>query len=384
MAELKIFIAENAHAGFDLIAKIGTVHDLFDLKRFSKFREAAIKAFEDGAKADKVYNTVFVEAKEAVNRTFDEAWSKVTDQAPWRGFDNPLFKKLEAIELWPEHSINGTNYKKAIRSLDTMEKTLNDAAATAVIAKLRRIGEAYSYCIDAFKATQSKVIKGRRPNENAANEFQSRMGSAHAVSTVRTHLLKSITPPLDDFEHQIEAWFKTLVASVDATCDGATEIKPFRNPMTSLVFQATWDYKAKGWDDKRVYTELKRRPTADGYAKREAEEQRKMIQEKFLHKNALKLSALLDAKGNLTSIDVLPSAPVKLHNGAGTLTSEMVVKFADGSTFTVRNKVIINRTSQGNSFYQFPTTFHNVVKADGTKLDVPSEEKMLKVFGGKA
>jgi hypothetical protein len=384
MAELKTFIAENAHTGFDIIAKLDTVHDLIDVRKFERYYEAPIKAFEDGAKADAVYNTVHVEAKDAVNRIFDTAWEKVDYAAPWFGYQQPNQKVLNDADIYPEHHINGTNYKKAIRTLDAMEKVLNDAESKAAIAQLRRLGDAYSYCMDAFKATQSKVIKGRRPNLNAANEFASRMGSAHAVATVRTNLLKSITPPLDDFEKQVQAWFERVLAGLDAACKGQTEVKPFKNPIDSMVFNKTYDFKAKGWDDKRVYTELKRTANADAFPKHEAAIQRKIIEEKFLHKNALKLSALLDAKGNLTSIDVLPSSPVKLHNGAGTLTSEMVVKFADGSSFTVRNKVIINRTSLGNTFYQFPTTFHDVVKADGTKLDAPSEEKMLKVFGGKA
>jgi hypothetical protein len=59
----------------------------------------------------------------------------------------------------------------------------------------------------------------------------------------------------------------------------------------------------------------------------------------------------------------------------------MKVSFADGSEFTVRNKVITNTSSAGKWFYQYPTTFHDVKLADGSKLEAPSEEKMVKVFG---
>jgi hypothetical protein len=151
--------------------------------------------------------------------------------------------------------------------------------------------------------------------------------------------------------------------------------------MLAMIFQARYDYRSKGWNDKRAYYDIKFWPTAEHYPAKEVSSARKTIEETFLHKNALKLSALLDKKGDLTSIDVLPGVPVKLHNGIGTLTSIMKVSFADGSEFTVRNKVITNTSSAGKWFYQYPTTFHDVKLADGSKLEAPSEEKMVKVFG---
>lgn len=385
MSTFKEFLAENAHQDFDLIAKLHTLDDLLEpyAKRIAS-RIGYIKAFEDTVKAgETLYNVVHSEAKDAAKDIFGRAYEDITSKGSraWTYYKGEDYELLQAADIDVPHHIDAGNAKKADRTLTAAEKLVKDAGTKADFAKLKRLVEAYIYFIEAFKATQSKVVKGRKPAEPDPNAFHSRMGTAHSVATVRTHLLKSITPPLDSFEAQMRTYYEGLLAQVDAACKDQNEVRPFNSSALSFVFQAAYDYQSKGWDDKRVYTELKRKPTADGYPAREAATARKIIEEAFLYKNALKLSSLLDAKGNLTAIDVLPGVPVRLHNGAGTLTSEMKVSFADGSCFNVRNKVIINTSSAGRQFYQYPTTFHDVKLADGSRLEAPSEEKMIKVFG---
>lgn len=386
MSTFKDFLAENAHRDFDLIAKMHTVDDLLEpyAKRIAS-RLGYIKAFEDTVKAgETLYNVVHSEAKEAAREVFGRAYEDIAGKgsSSWTYYKGEDYVLLRTADLDVPHHIDAGNAKKAERTLTAAQKLVKDAGTQADFAKLIRLAGVYIYFIEAFKATQTKVVKGRKPAAIDPNAFHSKMGTAHSVATVRSHLLKSITAPLDSFEHQLKAYYEERLKDIDDTCRDATEIKPFRHPLMSMIFQETYDFRSRGWDDKRVFTELKRRPTADGYPIKEAAAARKTIEETFLHKNALKLSSLLDAKGNLTAITVLPGVPVRLHNGAGTLTSEMAVTFADGSCFNVRNKVIINTSSAGRSFYQYPTTFHDVKLADGTKLEAPSEEKMIKVFGG--
>lgn len=385
MASFKEFIAENAHQGFDLMGKLKTVEDLLNMKRVERSLKS-FAAFEEAVQADQVYNVTLVEAKDAANYVFQDAFDRAHNACKWTHFDHPVHKELESKGYsWNElpFHIDGGNAKKVIRSYTAAIKATDDAETQADMTKLMRIAEAYSYFIDAFKAVQSKVIKGRKPAAVNPNAFHSAMGSAHSVATVRTHLLKSITPPLDDFEAQLKKYYESELRFLAKKLDGKTEIKPSEIAgYTTMVFQACYDYKASGWDANRMYKDIKIRASAEHYPAKEAAAARKLVEETFLHKNALKLSSLLDKKGNLTSIDVLPGVPVKLHNGAGTLTSIMQVKFADGAEFTVRNKVIINSSSAGKQFYQYPTTFHDVKLADGTKLESPSEEKMVKVFGG--
>lgn len=384
-ASFKEFLAENAHQDFDLIAKLHTLDDLLEpyAKRIAS-RIGYIMVFEDTVKAgETLYNVVHSEAKDAAKEIFNYVYEDIADKGSraWTYYKGEDYVLLQAADLDVPHHIDAGSVKKADRTLTAAQKLVKDAGTQADFAKLKRLTDAYIYFVEAFKATQTKVVKGRKPAPVDPNAFHSKMGTAHSVATVRSHLLKSITAPLDSFEHQLKAYYEERLKDIDDTCRDAAEIRPFKHPL-GMIFQATYDFRAKGWDDKRVYTDLKRRPTADGYPAKESAAARKTIEETFLHKNALKLSSLLDVKGNLTAITVLPDVPVRLHEGAGTLTSEMEVTFADGSRFNVRNKVIINTSSAGRSFYQYPTTFHDVKLADGTKLEAPSEEKMVKVFGG--
>lgn len=386
MSTFKDFLAENAHQGFDLIAKLHSVDDLLDAhNKYVASRLGYVKAFEDAVKADEtLYNVVHSEAKDAVKDIISRVYEKIVSAGSnkWTRWDGEVHKQLDTAGIDITWHLDAGNAKKADRSLTAAQKLVTDADCLADFAKLHRLVTVFLYCIDAFKATQTKVVKGRKPAEPDPNAFHSRMGSAHAVSIVRTALLKSITPILDEFQLQVQSWFDKTLGRVDAEVNGRTEIKPIDNPYLSMIFSRTYSFHAHGWDDKRVYKNVRRDADADDYPKREAASQRKTIEEAFLHKNALKLSALLDKKGNLTSIDVLPGEPVRLHDGAGTLTSVMKATFADGSEFTVRNKVIINRSGAGREFYQYPTTFHDVKLPDGSKLESPSEEKMIKVFGG--
>jgi hypothetical protein len=78
--------------------------------------------------------------------------------------------------------------------------------------------------------------------------------------------------------------------------------------------------------------------------------------------------------GNLTSISELPYKKPTIKGGGGQLESGFLFEFADSSEF----KVV---TYAGKQFEQFPTTFHDVKFLDGTKMKIPSEEKMVKEFG---
>lgn len=390
----KQFLVENAQVGNDLIAKLHAIEDLINPVRFERSK-AIIRKFEEEIAEGSVYNVTLVEAKDAVTSLIRNAWEGSFDKHSfWWKWDHPVEKELRAHDLDISHYVDGGSVRKADRTLAAAERLIKDHDALKHFTMLRRLADAFIYCLDAFKAAQPKAIKGRKPAAPDPNKFTSRMGSAHAVATVRSALLKSITPPLEQYEEQVAKYFKLLLSRVDSLVDGREigndaygnelGMVPLDDFELQMVMQATYAYRSRGYGEKRRLVDLKREANADEYPAQEAKRQRRQIEEGFLHKNALKMSALIDAKGNLTSIDSLPTAPVKLHGSSGTLTAELNVKFADGSSFMVRNKVIINRSHTGKSFYQFPTTFHDVVLPDGKTLEAPSEEKMLKVFGGTA
>jgi hypothetical protein len=101
------------------------------------------------------------------------------------------------------------------------------------------------------------------------------------------------------------------------------------------------------------------------------------MQEQFLVKNTRKLVSILEQK-NVP----LDGDPEILHARAraGVFEGDIRVSFADGSSFVVRNQVVIKRNSYGTIFNQFPTTFHNVTLPNGRPMGTPSEERMNTVF----
>jgi hypothetical protein len=53
-------------------------------------------------------------------------------------------------------------------------------------------------------------------------------------------------------------------------------------------------------------------------------------------------------------------------------------ELADGAKFDMQTQIVWKYSPKGKRFWQFPTTFHNAVKADGTVIKTPSEAKLKK------
>jgi hypothetical protein len=98
------------------------------------------------------------------------------------------------------------------------------------------------------------------------------------------------------------------------------------------------------------------------------------LRDEFVHKNGTKLSHIARAKGNLEN-----GRTTEIFHGED-FGGEMVFVFKDGSQFTVRNKTVFKISPLGKGFEQFPTTFHDVVMPDGSRMGAPSEQRMLDVF----
>lgn len=99
------------------------------------------------------------------------------------------------------------------------------------------------------------------------------------------------------------------------------------------------------------------------------------LRDQFVHKNGTKLSHIARKKGNLAS-----GKTTEIFHGED-FGGEMQFSFEDGSKFTVRNKTVFKISPLGRPFEQFPTTFHDVVMPDGSRMSSPSEQRMLDVFG---
>ncbi len=100
-------------------------------------------------------------------------------------------------------------------------------------------------------------------------------------------------------------------------------------------------------------------------------------QVKIVYKNNAKLVSILEKKGiGLSKEPKILSAKAS----SGVFEGEIRIEFTDGSSFEVRNKIVIKQNQYGTVFNQFPTTFHDVVLPNGNKMPSPSEERMNEIF----
>lgn len=90
----------------------------------------------------------------------------------------------------------------------------------------------------------------------------------------------------------------------------------------------------------------------------------------FLNKQVGKYNAIIHAKGLSAEFSV---------NGTVMLNA-IRISFPDGSSLRIQNSIVHNWSGQGTPYVQFPTTFHDVVLADGSRLKAPSEKKVKAAF----
>ena len=111
---------------------------------------------------------------------------------------------------------------------------------------------------------------------------------------------------------------------------------------------------------------------------RSSETDAQRVEDFFLSRSLQKLTPIISAKGAVKDLTLIFSCA-----GFQTISCDLKVSFEDGSSFIVRHKVVGVYGGNGY-FYRFPTTFHDVVLADGKKMSRPSEERMHSVFSGKS
>lgn len=144
-----------------------------------------------------------------------------------------------------------------------------------------------------------------------------------------------------------------------------------RNPMKGLNSTDMIDMMERDQSfDRNWVPRTDHKAIAQRLAKRRADEDR----EAFIVKNTARVSAIAKLKNNFKDAHLLRVI------GGHTYGGEIKFSFEDGSSFLLRNKTIWKRSSGGVVFTQFPTTFHDVVMPDGSKMPAPSEKRMMDVF----
>ena len=310
--------------------------------------------------SDSIPNPIFNDAKSALNTAVDVV----------RDFQGPYSETFRA-------AYNACDYK-----LDFMYA--KDVAGKIKIANKKKYvnPEWFAICaeiVDLYNALMTlkdKVVKRAvRSEEEMADDYVPPMPTTEAAIKVNA-ILKAMT---DDLTKQyagllLKSYTNHVESYKPQTREEYLKSRTGVDFLMQLVgdkyesFTGSWIGLKSDWKS---------------ILKNEADKNADYAQRMFLYKNVTKLAVIIEAKGDFTHRILHGSV-----NSCG-FQGEIVFMFADGSKFTVRNKVIINVSVHGKAFNQFPTTFHNVCLPDnrpaGTpKMMVgqPSQEEMIEIFAG--
>lgn len=343
-----------------------------------------------------IYNADFNDLKSVVDRGYEKAAEPICSSIMSmlrNAFDRESYSSYTAGISFMFFRLSEA--KKHVREYKTLANVLKSLAANTneiqdAIAKAIEIHTLAEEFYNLLKEVKKYVVKGRKPKPVDPNAFQRKLGSHEAQKIVIDAIKKNIDPKLDDFEKQLRDLFEGTADRLKA------EIKEHNGVISGKkdeifgtfkyrVLSGMWMFKIDhSYKDKTVTLSNFELDRPEWPAK-EAKSYRTAIEERFIRKNVHKLSMIVDNKGNLKKITELPSKAVHVVPTSSTIEAGLKFEFEDGSSFEVVNKIITkqsagNRWQRGTMFEQYPTTFHNVVMSDGSRMKTPSEEKMVKEF----
>jgi len=234
--------------------------------------------------------------------------------------------------------------------------------------------ESWKHYLVIRKDLKQYIVKGRKVDPNAPKKevFQ----PSHLDSASRQLIEKTLRKITDTTAPRVAEsvakryieWAKKFLNEHD----GETPIRKFyrSNPdYGSFLMRFVEDVSPNaGRFGGQHYYEM--RSDAVQNAKKIAEKRTTMMMDNFIVKNVAKIGPVMKIKGGLTGIDI-----INMGVSGPSISANIKVSFNDGTSFEVRNKAVM-KWSWPKPFYQFPTTFHNVVFPDGKKKKMVPEKAM--------
>lgn len=381
---MKLFQELLLEVTSDFVDIFKSIYEYLPEKRATATK-TALEQLQTAVKEDKIFNVEYGEIKDVLSRALENSleihYNKIS-RTPEDFENSPHLLAYKGDISYHGYMNQASAQVKKIKSFLAANKNF-PAADRETLEKMSVINEAAVNIYKILSDLKPKVIKGRRPNTNVdPNAFHSKLGSAEAQKIVKEKLEAGVQKPLDDYEKAVKDWLQSIIDDIGDTYTQPND-RRLRDPMQDMIFyqcfESEKDYE-KTDKEKTVFKNVKIRNK--DFAAKEAKTQRDNIEQKYLTKNIKKLSHVVDLKGNLTEISELPYRKPSIKGGGGTIESGFLFEFADSSEFKVINKIVTKYSASGTQFEQFPTTFHDVKFPDGAKLKSPSEEKMVKEFGG--
>jgi hypothetical protein len=229
---------------------------------------------------------------------------------------------------------------------------------------------------DFIKTVKGYVIAGREPKPVDPNTFVKPMVPLEAKKRAIEFLDSSVNAIRNQYyESMTKVFMKDhdfLKQSVASKLSWSEFYKQFKGHPNLIFLAQKILESSKQYDSDSV---LKLNHKSEQITREMAHRAVDDIIAQFLAKNSEKLGLIFQKKSLVSKHEILQNRV----NG-GNLENTMRFEFPDGSGFTIYSTTVFGYSQQGKEFVKLPTRFTDVKMADGSKMTMPSEEKMIKDF----
>jgi len=334
--------------------------------------ETALKNLESYKDEGELTATEHKEMRERFGRGFDTAWNKHVREPHINS------GRWESIPQGPIYDFFMLDASPQVHTSPGKLKKLKKLAGQhpAVDAAIEVLEDIVPIALE-IKELKGKIVKKKRAvrdkEEAAASEQRVMLGSDD-VQRVR-HALEQITDDLkQDLYKNNLSWLNRIVEKWADQYDPKNEkTEPYdfyrdSNPFGFMILQRvtkrTGRYGEETFDLNDNYKE---------YLDKEAQKMSQDMMDKFVYKNTQKLAEILVKKGGLKEVQLRDA-----RTDSGTIEGTLRLEFKDGSSFIVTSGLVWSWSKHGKQFTRYPTTFHNVIYSDGSKMHGRASEARMK------
>jgi hypothetical protein len=358
MKRFKSFIAEeiNPAAAFDRARSISIY-----LKGRAKERfDEAIDLFVEASNTKSIYNAKFTDAYSyGLSRGVETAWAACRE-ADWSAVTAVLKAEGKENTDWDMYSFSNLN------SLKKFERAW--APYKGQFPKQWAFIEAIRDLPDAVKILKTYVTKGKPKAEPKPGQFIKPIAKVDATKKAMEFLRRAVDTFKVEFYNSVRGQFMHDFEKVKSY----PNLEELRKAPESIKSMAALVGMTKYVEGKTVFV------LHDDAEDRVLKSVHRIVDdiiEEFVGKNTSKLSLIFQKKAEISEHKIIRT---RIQNNA--LENEMFFKFKDNSSFRIVSSVVFKMSPSGKYFSQFPTRFTDVVMADGSKMKMPSEEKMIQEF----
>lgn len=327
-----------------------------------------LEMLRTGLQAGEIANARYNDAKHYLSRAVEDAWRYwfydqwphgVTEGMGWEFSwkNTPSYVGIADIARLP-------------KKMDVLRKMeITNKQALKAIESGERLAKEMTPIHEAFAWLKTRCVKLKRTKDAVSPEEilpQATLAARKLVHDVMATALEQI-------RSDYLAYMKVLVCRQaerfgDEIKREDRESLAYANPrMIAAAFESV------SGGSNVLY---RRRRDAKSSLEKLAEKLVEEVFRGFLTKNVEKIAAIVELKGSENPGIELKQAEVQGQS----LVTAMEFTFADGSSFEARNSIVHQYSGHGKPYVRFPTTFHNVVMANGDAMKTPSEEEMKTTF----